>query len=149
MLFLAFIYIYIYIYIYIHTHILYQHVSETVQIGNFWALEEGIWWPEGPQWGSEKFWLFGTDMFFISNSISRVNIRVAQQTGIKATICKINSFSIVTSICPKYCLVLKTVVEKFSISELKLLVTWSDMPASILGLFCLSEGLKWGIKLRF
>ena len=46
------------------------------------------------------------------------------KTGIKATICKINNFLLVTSICPKYyCTQLslpKTAVEKFSFSELKI-----------------------------
>ena len=64
-------------------------------------------------------------VFFISNLIFRVNamlgllskfmfsrLKVAQQLlsnfhfdrpGIKITICKISNFSIVTSICPKYC----------------------------------------------
>ena len=62
-------------------------------------------------------------VFFINNSNFRVSLRVARQIyifkvrsclvvakqfslfkpGIKATICKINNFSIVTSIFPKYC----------------------------------------------
>ena len=44
--------------------------------------------------------------------------------GIKRAICKINNFSIASGICPKYyCTQLgctKTVVEKFSLSELKI-----------------------------
>ena len=46
--------------------------------------------------------------FFISNSILGVKGQnllrsyLAIPKGIKATICKINSFSITTSICPKY-----------------------------------------------
>ena len=43
--------------------------------------------------------------------------------GIKAAICKINNFAIVTSICPKYYYTqlscAKTVAEKLSFSELK------------------------------
>ena len=73
--------------------------------------------------------------FFISKPIFGVNVRVAQQIyvfkvrsclaiskGIKATICKINNFSFLTSICPNYyCRRLscaKTVMDKFSFNEL-------------------------------
>ena len=49
---------------------------------------------------------------------------LAISKGIKTTICKINNFSIVTSICPKYdvCneVVPKIAVEKFSFSKLKI-----------------------------
>ena len=45
---------------------------------------------------------------------------VAISKGIMVTICKINIFSIVTSICPKYHVhTVQKVVEKFSFSEVK------------------------------
>ena len=61
--------------------------------------------------------------------------------GIKATICKINNFSIVTSIYPKYCCTqlsfAKTVVEKFSFSGLKIekVAVFTQSPTKT---FCIS-----------
>ena len=78
-------------------------------------------------------------LFLTSTSIWGVNVRVAWliyifkvkllrsclaiSKGIKVTIYKINNFSIISSICPKYCLQLsstKNSYEKFSFSKLKL-----------------------------
>ena len=77
------------------------------------------------------------------------------RTGIKATACKTNIFSIFTSICPKYyCTQLncvKTVVEKFSFSELKIekVNLFTHSPTKLFCIIVFNHGGCFGIYLTF